>query len=198
MLIEETTVADDALPVEALKAHLRLGSGFDQGDLQEPVLKSFLRAALSAIEGRTGKILLGRVFSLSLTFWRDAVAQPLPVAPVTTVTRVSLVGRDGTRTEVPVSSYWLEQDRQQPKLRAAGGCLPRVPSAGAVHVEFEAGYGAGWEAVPDDLRQAVLLLAAHYYEYREDTGLSAGCMPFGVTSLIERYKSVRIGMGVGR
>ena len=42
---------------------------------------------------------------------------------------------------------------------------------------------------------AVLLLAAHYFEYRDETALSDGCMPFGVTSLIQRYRTVRFSLG---
>ena len=56
MLIEETTVPDVALPVEDFKAHLRLGTGFGPETLQDEVLAGFLRAAISAIEARTGKI----------------------------------------------------------------------------------------------------------------------------------------------
>ena len=58
MLIEETEVPADALPVEDFKAHLRLGRGFSGDSVQDAVLDSFLRAALSAIEGRTGKALI--------------------------------------------------------------------------------------------------------------------------------------------
>jgi len=45
------------------------------------------------------------------------------------------------------------------------------------------------------LQQAVMLLSAHYHEFRHDTGLGEGCMPFGVTALIERFRVVRIGGG---
>ncbi len=63
---------------------------------------------------------------------------------------------------------------------------------------FRAGFGAGWADIPADLAQAVLLLAAHYYEYRDEVSLSQGCMPFGVSSLIERYRTVRLLTGHGR
>ncbi|PCH74343.1 MAG: hypothetical protein COC12_04000, partial [Rhodobacteraceae bacterium] len=51
--------------------------------------------------------------------------------------------------------------------------------------------------LPADLGQAVLLLAAHYYEYRDETSLGDGCMPFGVSSLVQRYRAVRLSLGVG-
>ena len=69
---------------------------------------------------------------------------------------------------------------------------------GNVVIEFDAGFGATCQDVPSDLQQAVFLLAAHYYEYRQETGLGEGCMPFGVTSLIERYKIMRLGAGGAR
>lgn len=195
MLIEEATIPDAVLPVEVFKAHVRLGSGFDTDDMQDALVRSFLRAALSAVEARTGKALIAREFSWSVTSWRGSHAQALPLAPVTMVTGVAQVARDGAETVVDQAAYWLERDMQQPQLRAASAALPSVPPGGAVKVSFVAGFGPNWAGLPGDLAQAVLMLAAHYYEYRNDTGLSGGCMPFGVSSLIERYKSVRIGFG---
>ena len=58
MLIEETAVPEAALPIAQLKAHLRLGTGFSDDDVQGPVLESFLRAAIASIEVRTGKVLI--------------------------------------------------------------------------------------------------------------------------------------------
>ncbi|WP_187429207.1 hypothetical protein ROLI_028660 [Roseobacter fucihabitans] len=198
MLIEETTVPDAALPVDEFKAHLRLGTSFGQDSAQDEVLSGFLRAAMAAVEARTGKILLRRAFGWSVTFWRDRDAQVLPVAPISQLTRLSSIARDGSETEIPASQYWLERDSQRPRLRSAGACLPTIPQGGSAVMEFEAGYGAVWNDLPADLCQAVLLLAAHYYEYRNDTSLSGGCMPFGVTSLIERYKVLRLGSGALR
>ena len=198
MLIEQTPIADADLPVEAFKAHLRLGSGFGTGETQDAVLASFLRAAIAAVEGRTGKALLMRMFALTLGHWTTDCGQVLPVAPVSAVTQVERIAADGTRADVATGSFWLERDTQTPRLRATGTALPSVPAKGSVVVHFEAGFAAAWDGVPSDLRQAVLMLAAHYYEYRHDTGLSNGCMPFGVTSLIERYKHVRLGAGAVR
>ncbi|WP_339766257.1 head-tail connector protein [uncultured Pseudosulfitobacter sp.] len=195
MLIEETTVPDAGLPVDEFKAHLRLGTGFGAGSLQDEVLISFLRAAMAAVEARTGKILLQRGFIWSLSRWRDRDAAAFPVAPVVAVTSVEVVDRLGVRSAVPAAHYWLEQDGQRPQLRPVGTFLPAVPAAGSVVIGFDAGYGATWADVPADLRQAVLLLAAHYYEFRNETTLSEGCMPFGVSSLIERYRTFRVWSG---
>lgn len=198
MLVEETTVPDAALPVAEFKAHLRLGTGFAEDGGQDGLLRSFLRAALAAIEARTGKVLIERDFSWVLADWRDPVAQALPVAPVTQVHEVVIIDRLGGETVLAPAQYRLETDMQRPRLAAAAACLPVVPRGGSARLLFRAGFGAGWADIPADLAQAVLLLAAHYYEYRDETALSRGCMPFGVSSLIERYRTVRLLAGHGR
>jgi len=198
MLIEETSVPNSALPVDAFKAHLRLGSGFGNDTLQDDVLVGFLRAAMVAIEARTGKALIRRTFEWSLSHWRNPESQTLPVAPVHSITSVRIVDRDGTETVVDLQRFWLERDAQRPVLRPTGAVLPMIPAAGSVVLVIDAGFGVTWDKVPADLQQAVFLLAAHYYEFRDETRLSAGCMPFGVSSLIERYKTVRVGFGAGQ
>lgn len=195
MLIEESQLPEAALPVAALRRHLRLGTGFAEDDLQDAVLGSFLRAALAAIEARTGKALMARGFVWTLHGWRDAQAERFPIAPVRAVTGVAVIDRFGAAETVPASAYRLEQDDQVPRLCAQGAALPTLPEGGAAEIRFSAGYGAAFDDLPADLAQAVLMLAAHYYAYREATELGQGCMPFGVTSLIARYRPLRVGFG---
>lgn len=195
MLIEETGVAEADLPLEPFKAHLRMGSGFGTETVQEPVLASFLRAAIAAIEARTSKALISRLFTMTLQEWTDPQAQALPVGPVRQIVSVTVVAREGMETVIDPQRYWLVRDMQAPLLKPSGSMLPFIPPQGSVEVVFEAGLGESWVAVPADLQQAVLMLAAHYYEYRHETRLGDGCMPFGVSSLIERYRPLRIGLG---
>ncbi len=196
MLIEETAIADTALPVDQFKAHLRLGTGFAEESVQDEVLKGFLRAAIAAIEARTGKVLITREFSWTLSAWRDRAGEILPVAPISSVEDVTMSDAAGNASVVDTVVYRLEPDSQRPRLRPASAFLPAIATGGSVRIAFIAGMAADWGGLPADLGQAVLLLAAHYYEYRDETALSDGCMPFGVTSLIQRYRMVRFGAGV--
>lgn len=195
MLIEETAVPLTALPVTEFKAHLRLGSGFAEDAVQDAVLESFLRAAIAAIEAHTGKILIERDFSWTLTGWRDQSGQALPVAPVKQILQVALLNRMDEQEVIDPLLFRLEQDHHRPRLRPTGTLLPTIPAGGVVELRFVAGFGPTWGDLPADLAQATLMLAAHYYEFRNDTGLGTGCMPFGVTSLIERYRTVRVFAG---
>jgi len=197
MLIEETTVPTGALPVALFKEHLRLGSGFSDDGLQDSLLESFLRSAMAAIEARTGKILIEREFSWSVSRWRDASGQALPIAPVSAVVEFVLLDRLANETVVEPASWYLEPDMQRPVLAPVSGVLPSLPKAGSARIGMLAGFGPDWSDLPADLAQAVLLLAAHYYEYRHEVQYDGGCMPFGVSALIERYRTVRL-FGGGR
>ncbi|HBD91531.1 MAG TPA: hypothetical protein DC061_13645 [Gemmobacter sp.] len=195
MLIEQTAVPTAALPVQALRDHLRLGTGFGTEGLQDGLLESHLRAAMAAIEARIGKALLARQFRLELACWRDAGAQALPVAPVSAVAEVRLRDAAGGVTVLAPSRYRLQADRHRPRLLAVGLLLPEVPQDGRAEVVFEAGFGVDWAAVPSDLAQAVLLLAAQFYERRHEGGGMA--LPGVVQALIEGWRNVRLLTGGG-
>lgn len=195
MLIEETTVPLAALPVARFKDHLRLGTGFGEESLQDNVLESYLRAAIAAIEARTGRILIEREFTWSLTFWRDPGAQVLPVSPVSAIVELALVDRGGAEEIVPPGEYRLEPDALRPRLVATSGRLPGIPADGFAQFGFLAGFGPDFEDLPADLAHAVLVLAAHYYEYRHEVGLAGGALPYSVNALVDRYRPLRLTAG---
>ncbi|MEF9603333.1 hypothetical protein O4J55_13640 [Paracoccus sp. PXZ] len=201
MLVEVTAPATEALPVAGLRDHLRLGTGFGLAEdaAETAALAGFLRAAIATIEARTGKVLLARQFRLRLEDWRDPSGQPLPLAPVEAVERVEIIDAAGAVVLVDPARYRLVPDMQRPMLKPMGALLPAVPSGGFVGITFQAGFGTAWSRVPADLAQAVLLLAARYHEDRSFEG-SRGAMPFGVSALIERWRSVRVlgGRGASR
>ena len=195
MLVEETTVPQSALPVAEFKDHMRFGSGFSDDGFQDAVLESYLRAAMAAIEARTGKILIERDFSWTLTAWRDARRQTIPIAPVSAITGLTLVGFNGDETLADTAAWCLEPDQQRPSVKATGGTLPAIPTNGSVRIGLMAGFGPEWSDLPADIAQAVVMLAAHYYEFRHDVVHGTPAMPFGVAALIAPYRTVRLFMG---
>jgi uncharacterized phiE125 gp8 family phage protein len=198
MLVEVTAPTHEALPVAGLRDHLRLGTGFETaGDAAETAaLAGFLRAAMATIEARTGKAILARQFRLRLEEWRDAMGQPLPLAPVGAIERVEMDDGAGQVVLVDPATWRLQPDMQRPALMPAGAFLPQIPGGGHATITFTAGFGPQWSDVPADLAQAVLMLAARYHEDRSFEG-SQAAMPFGVSALIERWRAVRV-LGGGR
>ncbi|WP_417252939.1 head-tail connector protein [Celeribacter sp.] len=192
MLMEQTQMATAALPVAEFRDHMRLGTGFDDDGVQDGGLETFLRAAIAAVEGRTGKVLISRDFLYTLRAWRDLGAQVLPVAPVTAINSFVIVDRTGAESTIDAAKYMLEQDMQRPRLVSTGFVLPQIPVAGEARIAFTAGFATRWSDLPADLAQAVFLLAAHYYEHRHETAVGEALMPFGVRTLLERYRTLRL------
>lgn len=198
MLVEETAPAAEALPVLAFRDHLRMGSGFAGAEdaAETAAFAGYLRAAIATIEARTGKVLLTRRFRLRLEDWRDGEGQPLPLAPVHALHGVEIDdGRGEIRTVEP-ELYRLMPDHQRPWIAPQGAFLPKVPERGFVTIHFTAGFGDSWDRVPADLAQAVMLLAARYYEDRSFEGIAAA-LPHAVSALIERWRLVRVLGGGG-
>jgi uncharacterized phiE125 gp8 family phage protein len=197
MILTEVSALDsNVLPVRAFAEHLRLGTGFaDDGSL-DPVLELYLQSAIASIEARIGRALLSRSFVWSITRWRDERVQGLPLSPVQSVEAVKLCLADDTEVFADPEQWSLIRDSHRPRVIGRNGrLLPTIPRNGHVEIVFTAGHGANWEAVPADLRQAVFLLAAHFYENRSETGTSSGGMPFGVLVLLESYRAMRVGGG---
>lgn len=198
MLVEQTSAPSAAMPIADFRDHLRLGTGFADEGAEDSLLETFLRAAIAAVEAWTGKVLFEREFSLSVVAWRDPRAQTLPVAPVTEIGSLRIVDCLDWETVVDSSKYRLQQDTHRPALVAKGGRLPTIPPQGSVTIDFTAGFGPNWADVPADLAQAVMLLAAYYYEYRHETRVGGAVMPYGVSSLVDRWRNVRLLGGGAR
>lgn len=164
-MIETLTPGPPALPPARLAAHLRLPEGAPELDATDE-LAALLAAAQAAVERRAGLALSPRTLRVEAEV-RDG-ALTLGVHPVTAVTDVA---RDGETV-----TGWH-------RIGARLSGLPR----GMVAVTFEAGF----DPLPPDLAQAVLLLAAHWYERREAADAALAPLPLGVASLLAPFREVR-------
>ncbi len=191
MLVEQTTPLASALPIREFADHLRLGSGFSDDGSEDTVLELYLRSALAGIEARIGKALIQRTFSWQISRWFAQDEQALPISPVQVINSVTVIDADDNSTAIDPSEYGLVTDVQRSKLRANGGNLPSIPRGGIADIDFDAGFGP-WAAIPAALKQAVFLLAAHYYENRSGEA-GAVDLPSGVAVLIESFRPIRIG-----
>lgn len=102
-----------------------------------------------------------------------------------------------TTAELKEQIGWSED------LGTADDALMARKIAGAQdHIERLLGFkieetygGTDQEAVPPSLKEAVLQLAAHWYENREATlvGVSAQEIPFGVWAIVKEYREYSFG-----
>ena len=190
-LTELAPAAVNPVPVPEFSAHLRLANGFNDDGAEDALLALYLRTATAAIERRTGLALIRRDFRLEVARWDRGGRLVLPIGPVPAIDQLVLSGPTGSDTVAP-ERYRLTPGTQRQTLTGFVGCLPGIPEGRTAVLTFQAGFGASWNEVPDDLRQAVLVLAASAYETRSgDLALDEG-WPHGVLALVERWQSVRL------
>lgn len=115
----------------------------------------------------------------------------IPLAPVTAVNSIKYTDDGGVTQTVDKSDYVVDLDATPARLTPPWGESWPIAwwRAGGVKIEFDAGY----ETLPADLKHAVLLMVAHWYQSREavlvnDSRAVALEIPFGVQSIISRYQ----------
>ena len=193
MLLKETTpAAMNPVPLREFGAHLRLSHGFNDDGSEDALLEIYLRNATAVVERRTGQALIARPYLLQSACWDRKGHMTLPVGPVGQIDALRYVGPGGT-IDLDPEDWVLEPGTTRQKVTGAGGgALWPLPHGSVAEFEFTAGYGTSWNDVPDDLRQAVILLAAHYYEDRSGNIEIEGGLPYGVLSIVEQHRPVRL------
>ncbi|MEM9960677.1 MAG: head-tail connector protein [Pseudomonadota bacterium] len=192
MILTDTapdTVA--TLPLDELSSHLRLAHGFADASGEDDVLERSLRAATRTIETQLGQAMIQRRFELKLSAWNRDGHAILPIGPVETLVSFALVG-SGEPVAVTETAWVLQVGTARQKLTGpGGGALPTIPSGYHAQIAFDAGHGTLWAEVPQDLRHAVMMLAAHFYETRAgEEGVPA--IPQAVEALIAHHRPVRL------
>lgn len=193
MLLTETApAAANPVPLREMAAHLRLASGFSDDGSEDSLLELYLRNATAVIERRTAKALISRSYVLQVVCWNRSGHLRLPLGPVSSIESIELI-RPGSTIALTSDEWVLEPGLSRQRLTGpGGGALRPLPHGGLASLTLTAGFGPSWNEVPDDLRQAVLLLATHYYENRSgDLGLDNG-LPFGIGPILERYQPMRL------
>lgn len=183
--------ADSLIPLDEAKLYCRIFHDDDDTTLQ--ALIDAAEAHVDGYSGILGRCLQSQTWRQDFTDWRKCLQLPFP-----DVSEVSLTYVDPTGTSQAVaasvfdlmelaigSAVMFRPDFDRPGLSAE--------VSAPISVEFTAGYGSA-EDVPQDIRQALLLLVSHWFDNRTavSTGASPREMPLAFQALIGKYR--RIGL----
>jgi uncharacterized phiE125 gp8 family phage protein len=194
-------------PVVTL-AEARLQCRVDDGNTaDDAAIERYVAAATQRLDGRDGLLgmcLRPQTWEL-LTPQFPAGRNPLYLPLPPTLSVVSIKYLDTTEAEQTVSTdnYRAilggnEPTRIIPTLAASVWPIAALDVPDAVRVRFTAGHDYSDsppdspepEVVPEPIKQAILLLASHWYENRADAAVGAAAMPIpqGVYDLIAPYR----------
>ena len=163
----------DPVPLSEIKAHLRV----DSAD-EDTLIGEYARAAADHIESITSVVLSTTSYQQRPVCFAEHVS--LARRPVQQVQQVELRQNDGSWVQVS-SLLWAFDDIREVIL----------PTGKDYRITFLAGFDAT-NPVPDDLKQAYLLLISYFFENRAYARGSLVDLPTNITTLIAPYKEVRI------
>ena len=170
----------EPLTLDEVKVWLRTITGDTVED--EPVIVPLIAAAREFAENVTGQALARE----TIAAWPEALTEMMrmPLGPVGNVLGVTLTLEDGTTRTIPDGDYIMLSSDDLYVIR-----MPDVRLRAVRPVEIV--YTAGFTELPKALRQAMLLLIAHWYTNREAviTGnVAAAEVPVAARTLLNQYK----------
>ena len=189
-LTRVTGPAKEPLTLEEAKAHLRV-----QNAAGDALIGRLIKAARHWAETYTARALITQTWELGLD--RFPVGEiEVPRPPLKSVESITYIDSVGGTQVLAAGKYRVDADSEPGRITPVqGGAWPTTRAVTtAVTVRFTAGYGAAGSHVPEDIRQAMLLLVGSFYEHREDivVGETAVRLPRGAEALLNPYRMVRV------
>ena len=166
-----------------MKDHLRI-----TGANEDALIAGALVAAVRAVEARASLAFMPQTWRVTIDA-APAGYVSLPISPASAVDAVRV--KDGQGGEILIDPDTYEFAPGAPGKFCKKGPWPSPGTRlGGVSIDFTAGYAGG---PPEPLNQAVMLLAAHFYENREAAGEARiHTVPQAVDALIAPYRQVRL------
>lgn len=190
-VVRETQPDTEPLTVPDLKDDRRV-----DGSEEDPLLDRRISEAREWCENRQGRSYIKSRWSLVLDRF-PAAGRPirLPRPPLIEVATVehfdgsdwtALTEGDDYRVSKSGDVGMVHPEEHWPHLSA-----DLQPAEWAVRMTFDAGYGESASDVPSNIRRAIELLAAHWFENREPVaiGTIVTPVPFAVESLLAQNPS---------
>jgi len=171
------------------KAHLRV----DTMD-EDILISSLILTSRLHIEAALGLALITQSWQLTLNAWPKGNAVPLPLHPVVAVTTVKTIAANGTSTTLAPSATVLDAGPPARVVNVSQLWPVVTAAANGIAITLTAGFGPTADDVPAPIRQALLLLVAHWYEHRDpiEIGEPQTAIPKAVSDLLMPYRRPRL------
>jgi uncharacterized phiE125 gp8 family phage protein len=186
-LILTSPPATEPISLAEAKTHLRIPHADDDG-----YISTLIIAARRAAEARTGLALINQDWSLWLDKWPNAPVVSLGLVPVSAINDIIAYGEDGTPAIYDPAHYYLDGVSKPGRVVIRPDRLPPIAGrrVNGIEIRFTAGFGATASAVPQDLKQALLLIIAHWFEHRGEA--EGGSLPMSAIEILSRHRIVRL------
>lgn len=186
-----TAPESEPISVNEAKLHVRL-----DGDDENAIVYGLIVASRASAEKFLGRALMTQTRELTLDDFPDDDNCPirLPAPPVQSVTSVKYYDENGTLQTWAGANYQTDLVSEIPRLMPVfGGTWPvtKYGSFNTVQVRYVAGYGVNGGAVPEPIRQAILLTIGELFENRSGFVVGSGVaeLPHTAQALLMPYRA---------
>lgn len=190
-LVMTSGPALEPISLAETKAHLRV-----DGTVEDPLIQSLIITSRLHVEAALDIALVSQSWLWTLDRWPRRRTIALPLRPVIAIDAIRVIDEHDVATTLPTTSYILDGVGRPARIAWRDGTVPPTPgrAINGIEVAFTAGYGPAAADVPAPIRQALLLLVAHWYEHREpiEIGSSATAIPQTVSDLLMPHRGVRL------
>lgn len=159
---------------------------------EDAYIARIARVARATVEGMVSRALIDQGIRLELAAFPASGVIRLPRPPVLSVTSVRYRDAVGATQTLDAASYVVTLDELTPRVTLADGASWPVTAIhpSAVMVDYRAGFGASPQAVPEDIRHAILLLVEHNYVNRGATAEgSRSVVPMSIDALLAPWRT---------
>lgn len=170
-------------------AHMRVDLSDDN-----TLITNLITAARGIVEELTSRKLIEQTWIYYLDGFPAGSVVELPFAPVSSVSGITYTPEGGTATTWSSSEYIADTTSEPARIVLKEDYdWPdsdyELIEANGIAITFKAGYGAAASTVPEELKLAIKLLVAHFYENREAIQLKdLSALPMGVRYILEPFK----------
>ena len=178
--VEPVTLAD-------MKAHLRVTH-----DSEDSLLLSLVKAAREELEQATGLALISQGWRLYLDCWPATQTVLIHKAPVAALSTVTVYDLAGAPFSPPLAGFVLDRFSRPARIALPDAVAAPGKKLNGIEIDLTAGFGATGVEVPDGLKRAIMLLAAHWYEFRgaETFDRESAAWPPSFDRFVSRYHRV--------
>lgn len=182
--------AEEPVTLAEAKAWLKV-----DGADEDALIGTLITAARLHLESVTGRALLTQSWRLVLDAWPPGGEVRLPVAPLSALTAIRAFDEDGDEHAIGLAQFLVEAGGTPARLVLPGTVagMPALRQRFGIEIDYVAGFGEPAD-VPQELKQALLVLVAHWFEHRDAVVIagSGAVIPFGFDRLIAPYREVRL------
>jgi uncharacterized phiE125 gp8 family phage protein len=179
-----TAPAAEPITTTEAKLHCRVDHA-----TEDAIFTRLIEVARNQCEAISGRSFITRTYTAYLDNWPYMTRFELPYPPLASITSVKYYDDAGSSAVTFASSNY-EVDTNSEPGRFALKSTASWPSTtlrelNGVEIIYTAGYGASADAVPDQYKQAMLLLIGHLYENRESVVIQQGVSLVQVPQAVE-------------